>query len=382
MNVRIACILASLLWASSHAAIAAEIEWIGAVDNDVTNGGNWSGGIAPGGADRANFRNGASTNPTPDLGASNVTWDQLRFNNIGPTTINGTGTITLNNLNSSGNGQAAVFSEGGNVGPSIINPNIVTTGTIQPNGDHDLTFNGTVTASKIEAFGGTTSIYNGNVTVTDEFLSGNAVVVFNGDYRRNANPVGMGINNSGSDITFKTLSSSDPNHPNGVDILNLYSGHTIRNGQDNTFNDSKPWSRDGTNTYSLNGFDDSITFLGTNGGTSLNVRFGAASGANSLTWQEPLFMDGTYAVQEFEAGLDSLLLGSTASFDGSQLAKIKVNGISYSATDPMNFGQYWNLNANNFVVIRQSVPEPSTVALVYFGLVGGLVCFRRSRKES
>ena len=178
-------------------------------------------------------------------------------------------TITLNP--SSGN---AFFSGGGPL-TSIINPNITSTGTIQVNGAHSVTFNGTVNVGKIEAFGGTTSTYNGNVTVTDEFISGNSVIVFNGDYRRNANPVGMGINNSGSDITFKTLSSSDPNHPNGVDILNLYSGHTIRNGQDNTFNDSKPWSRDGTNTYSLNGFSDNIAFLGTNGGTSLNIRFGA-----------------------------------------------------------------------------------------------------------
>ena len=357
--------LVSLLWVTSHAAIAAELEWIGAIDNDVTNGANWSGGVAPGGTDRANFRNGESTNPTPNVGANNVTWDQLRFNNIGPTTINGTGTITLNNLNSNGNGQAAVYSEGGNVGPSIINPNIVTTGVVQTNGQHNVTFNGTVTAGRIEAFGGATGTYNGNVTVTDEFIFGNAVAVFNGDYRRNVCEgcgVGMGITNSGSDITFTTFSSNDPNHPNGVDILNLYNGHTIRNGQDNTFNDTKPWSRNGTaNIYSLNGFDDSVEFFGTDGGSSMAIQFGAASGANSLVWETPNFMNGgTYPVTQFENGLDSLQLGTTTPFDAAQLGAIKVNGLSYSATDPLNSGQYWNLNANKFVEIHQSVPEPST----------------------
>jgi len=368
--------LASLLWAASRVTTAAEIEWLGGVSNDATDSANWVGGVAPGGSDRAVFRADGSA-ATPDVGANNVAWDRIRLNNIAPTTLNGTGTVTLN-----AGSNPAIFSEGGPIAlPSVINPNITTGGVIQVNGGHSVTFNGTVTAAKVEAFGGTTSTYNGNVTVTDEFISGNAVIVFNGNYRRSTG-AGLGINNSGSDITFTTLSSSDPNHPNGVDIVNLYSGHTIRNGQDNTFNDSKPWSRDGVNTFSLNGFDDNITFLGTNGGTSLNVRFGAASGANSLVWQEPLFMDGTYAVQEFEAGVDSLLLGSTASFDGTQLSKIKVNGISYSATDPMDFGQYWNLNANNFVVIRQSVPEPSTVALVCFGFVGVLVRLRSPRKGS
>jgi hypothetical protein len=376
MNKRISWILAlaGLLWAASRVATAADIEWLGGVDNDATNGANWVGGVAPGGTDRAVFRANGSTD-TPTIGTNNVTWDQIRLNNIAPTTLNGSGTVTLNAGSS-----PAFFSEGGPLPlPSIINPNITTTGTIQVNGGHSVTFNGTLNAGKIEAFGGTTSTYNGNVTVTDEFISGNSVIVFNGDYRRNANPVGMGINNSGSDVTFKTLSSSDPNHPNGVDIVNLYSGHTIRNGQDNTFNDSKPWSRDGVNTYSLNGFNDNIPFLGTNGGTSLNIRFGSVSGANSLVWQQPLFMDGTYAVQEFEPGLDSLLLGSAATFDDTQLAKIKVNGISYSATDPNNHGQYWNLNANHFVVIHQSVPEPSTLALVCFGLLGSLMFFRRAR---
>ena len=332
--------------------------------------------------DAAVFRNGASLNSTPDLGANNVTWNQLGFNSGGATTLNGSGTITLNQ-GISGN---AVFSGGGPL-TSTVNPNIVTTGVIQTNGEHNVTFNGTVTAGRIEAFGGATGTYNGNVTVTDEFIFGNAFAVFNGDYRRNVCAgcgVGMGITNSGSDITFTTFSSNDPNHPNGVDILNLYNGHTIRNGQDNTFNDTKPWSRNGTaNIYSLNGFDDSVEFFGTDGGSTMAIRFGAASGANSLVWETPNFMNGgTYPVTQFENGLDSLQLGTTTPFDAAQLATIKVNGLSYSATDPMNFGQYWNLNANNFVVIRQSVPEPSTVALVCFGFVGGLVCFRRSRKES
>ena len=237
--------------------------------------------------------------------------------------------------------KAAVYSEGGNVGPSIINPNIVTTGVVQVNGDHDLTFNGTVTAERIEAFGGTTSIYNDNVTVTDEFIFGNAVAVFNGDYRRNVCEgctVGMGITNAGSDITFTTFSSNDPAHPDGVDILNLYNGHTIRNGQDNTFNDTKPWSRNGTaNIYSLNGFDDSVEFFGTDPDSSMAIQFGAASGANSLVWETPNFMNGgTYPVSNFEIGTDSLQIGTGGEFTDDLLATITINGIAYSATDPGN----------------------------------------------
>ena len=107
MNSRIVWILAlaSLLWASCQTALAADIVWDGDVSNDATDGGNWVGDAAPGPGDAAVFRNGASLNSTPDLGTNNVTWNQLVFNSGGATTLNGSGTITLNQ----GRGQCGFF---------------------------------------------------------------------------------------------------------------------------------------------------------------------------------------------------------------------------------------------------------------------------------
>ena len=174
----------------------------------------------------------------------------------------------------------------------------------------------------------------------------------------------MGINNEGSDITFTTFTSNDSLHPNGVDILNLYAdgaGHTIRNGQDNTFIETKPWSRKGTNFYSLNGFNDDVEFFGSEPAFSGNnpfptptvmaIDFGATPGANSLVWRDTRrFMDGTYPVTNFEIGTDSLQLGTDGEqFTDDLLAKITINGIAYSATDPGNGNPYWNRDLDLFV---------------------------------
>ncbi|TWT37349.1 hypothetical protein KOR34_22980 [Posidoniimonas corsicana] len=367
MPHRICSLLSGLLICSLPVlAVAEDRLWTGAVSNDVTNAGNWDLGL-PTGADRANFRADGSPG-APDLGANNVTWDQLRFNNIGPTHIQGAGVI---NLNAGSN--PAVYSEGGAVGPSVVDPDIVTAGEIQSNGDHDLVFNGSVTAGGIQAFS-STSTYNGDVTVTAEFISANSTIIFNGNYHRSTAVAGIGINNSGSDVTFTTLSSDDPLHPNGANILNLYGNHTIRNGQNNTFNDSRPWGRNGTtNTYSLNGFDDTVPFIGTDNGSTMVIDFGTPGVANSLIWQEGGF-NGTgaaYLVEGFDVGLDSLRLGVSAPFADTQLTQITVNGIAYSADDPMTGAAYWSLDGNNFVqVLQGGVPEPSASTLLLLALAG------------
>ena len=186
---------------------------------------------------------------------------------------------------------------------------------IQVNGDHSVTFNGDVSVRKVEGFSTSVSTYNGDVTVTDEFISSHptAKIVFNGNYHQNklSGIAGMGINNEGSDVTFTTFTSNDGLFPNGVDILNLYAdgaGHTIRNGQDNTFIETKPWSRKGTNFYSLNGFDDDIEYFGTEEPltgnnpstlpTTLAIDFGATPGANSLVWRNSLFMNGNLSSEQ------------------------------------------------------------------------------------
>ena len=359
--------LAVLLSHLSLAAVTplfAQVVWIGGVSSDASDPANWDTGFVPNSASAVTFRSG--DNGTVNL-SGDATWNSITLNSAGATTINGTGTITLSP--SSGN---AFFSGGGPL-TSIINPNITSTGTIQVNGAHSVTFNGNVNVGKIEAFGGTTSTYNGNVTVTDEFISGNSVIVFNGDYHQDRGIAGMGINNSGSDITFKTLSSSDPLHPDGVDILNLYNGHIVRNGQNNTFNDTNPWSRTGTNTYSLNGFSDVVNFFGSDPAGSGNnpgpipavmaVDFGATPGANSLSWLTSLFMDGTYPVKNFEIGTDSLELGAggAQSFTDDLLAKITIDGIPYAATDPGNGSAYWNRNSGTLQAqfFNVTVPNPA-----------------------
>ena len=196
------CILLCLF---SSAARAAEISWNGATNSDVTNGVNWDGGTAP--LRRSRKFSVRRIERSSDLAANNVTWDRIRLNNVGPTTLNGSGTITLN-----ASANPAFFSEGGPLsGPSIINPNITTTGNIQSNGNHDVTFNGTVTASKIEAFN-STSIYNGDVTVTgtggNAFVTGQGKVVFKDNFHWNAAGGEYGLNGAAPDVTFTTLSSN------------------------------------------------------------------------------------------------------------------------------------------------------------------------------
>jgi hypothetical protein len=269
----------------------------------------------------------------------------------------------------------AFFSEGG-PHSSVINPNISSTAILQANGAHQVTFNGDVSVSKVEAFATSVSTYNGDVTTTDEFMSGHptARIIFNGNYHqeKSSGLAGLGMNNEGLDVTFMSFTSNDALHPNGVDILNMYDdlapigenlGHTVRNGQDYVFLDTKPWSRKGTNTYSLNGFSDEVAFFGSDGpfsgnnpfptGAVMAIDFGATPGANSLIWQttQADWMGGTYPVSNFEIGTDTLQIGAfgDVQFTDDLLVKITINGYAYSATDPGNGNPYWNRDVDNFV---------------------------------
>jgi hypothetical protein len=359
------------LCACAASATAADIEWLGGVSNDAADGANWSGGSVPTGADRAVFRGGGSS-ATPDLGASSATWDKILFNNVGPTTLNGSGTITLNGAG----GNPVFFSAGGPLpGPSVVNPNITTTGIIQTNGNHDVTFNGAVTAGKVEAFN-STSIYDGDVTVTgtggSAFVTGFGRVVFNGNFHWTAAGGEYGLNGQAPDVTFTSLTSNNPSHPDGLNILNLHGDATVRNGQNDAFGAGTDiWARTGTNTYNLDGFSESLEFLGTNGGTNLVVRFGTTSGANSLIWPASHNMAGNYQVQEFEIGTDSMQLGAAGPqfFTDAQLATITINGIPYSANDPGNGSLYWNRDANLFVQFH-NIPEPAASMLILIGVIG------------
>ncbi len=92
----------------------------------------------------------------------------------------------------------------------------------QTDGNHDVTFNGNVTASKIEAFS-STAVYNGSVTASDGFITvGNSgKAVFNGDFHW-APCVSIGTWNQWrySDITFTSLSSDF--NPIGVSLINMF----------------------------------------------------------------------------------------------------------------------------------------------------------------
>ena len=309
-----------------------------------------------------------------------MTWDKLFFNSVGPTTLNGSGTITLNGAG----GTPVFFSAGGPLtGPSIVNPNITTTGDIQTNGNHDVTFNGSVTTRKMEAFN-SISIYNGDVTVTgtggSAFVTGFGKVVFNGNFHWMAAAGEYGLNGQAPDVTFTSLSSNNPSQADGLNILNLHGDATVRNGQNNTFGQATDiWARTGTNTYSLDGFSESLEFLGTNAGTNLVIKFGATSGANSLIWPASHNMSGNYQVQEFEIGTDSMQLGAAEPqfFTGAQLGRITINGIPYSANDPGNGSMYWNRDANLFVQFH-NIPEPAVLMLLLFGLI--VLAMQRGRR--
>jgi hypothetical protein len=338
-------LLLSLLSMAIASRSFAQVVWTGVVSSDAGDPENWDTLTVPNGNSSVEFRSG--DNGVVNL-SGDATWNNIFFNSAGPTTINGSGTITLN-----GNAvDNALFSAGGPL-VSTINPNIVTTSHIQTNGNHDVTFNGTVTAGKIEAFA-STAIYNGDVTASDEFLTVGNVgkVVFNADFHWARDfQSDMGINGGNSDITFTSLSSDF--NPSGVNLINLYDSPTLRMGQSFVFGtETDLWARRGTIVLDMQGYDESLEYLGTDAAGSGNtdvdaimvIDFGATPGINSLVWQASHNMGGQYQIQNFEIGTDILELGAAGPqfFSDDQLSRITIDGIPYSATDPGNGSSYWN----------------------------------------
>jgi hypothetical protein len=341
----------------------AQVVWEGNVSSDASVAANWTPATVPDGASNVEFRTG--TNGVVEL-SSDVTWNSIFFNSAGPTTINGSGTITLNGTSVTN----SVFSAGGPL-TSTINPNISTPARIQTNGNHDVIFNGSVTASKIEGFA-STATYNGDVTASDTFVTvgNNGKVIFNGNFHwARATQSELGVNGGNSDITFNSL-SSDFNSL-GVNLINLFDSATIRLGQSFVFGtESDLWSRRGTNVLAMQGFDENIEYLGSDAAGSGNtevdaimaIDYGATPGVNSLIWQASHNMGGQYQVQNFEIGTDILELGAAGPqfFTDEQLSRIKINGISYSATDPGNGSPFWNrdpqLRAQFFNVSAPALP--------------------------
>jgi hypothetical protein len=342
-SLRIFCALFVLFCATQIAS--AQVVWEGDVSSDAADPANWNTNTIPDGTSNVEFRTG--TNGTVDI-SGDVTWNSIFFNSAGPTTINGSGTITLN-----GSGTTNSVSSAGGPLSSTINPHISTPARIQTNGNHDVTFNGSVTAAKIEAFA-STATYNGDVTVSDGFITvgnvGKAVFNSNFHWARDTQAE-LGINGVNSDVTFTSLSSDF--NPNGVNLINLFDSATVRMSQPNVFGtESDLWSRRGTNVLDMQGFDENVEFIGTDAAGSGNtevdaimaIDFGTTLGMNSLIWQASHNMGGQYEVRNFEIGTDTLQLGAAGPqfFTDDQLGRIKINGIPYSAEDPGNGSAYWN----------------------------------------
>jgi hypothetical protein len=376
-----ACLVASATW-------AADITWNGSVSTNPADGANWNGGIAPTAADTAII---GSSPQSPDFNSQSINWGAVNLffaNNIGDTGGGGT-------LNLTGVPNSQLFSAGDNQ-QSTVAVDIVATKNIQTNGTHSVTFNGNVTAAKVEAFGGSVATFNGVVTQTDEFMSigGGSKIVINNDFHwNNAN---HGINNGpvvelGPNAKFFGLGGVP-----GLDVFNVFNGGTVRLLADNalgTNGETDLWSRNTTNNFDMNGNDQFVEFFGLGDGAALNINFGSASGPNQLIWDASHQMNGTglYKVLNFEPGLDTLELGQFGADGGFQnptkLSRITVNGATYSASNPGVGIPYWNTiptpnpsddPGRQIVVYNQNVPEPTTLALgiVTFAVLG---CIRRVR---
>ena len=271
--------------AASYAS-AVDTTWTGAVSTDVTDAANWDMGV-PGMNDNAIV---VTASNAPDLFGNSVTWGKLTLRSS--TSIadsSGTGVINLADAGIS------LFSEG-SAESSTIAPPIVATGKIQTNGDHSVTFNGDVTASKIETFATSVATYNGAVSFTDGFvtISGPAdapSIVINDQL--NWNFGGEKGFNGGATLAFGPLSTVDLGG-----VFNLFDGGTVRTDGDNVITGATDlWDRHGDSTLDLNGFSQALEFIGTNGGINMNLDFGVSSGANSLIWDASFNTNGTYAVQ-------------------------------------------------------------------------------------
>ena len=348
-------------------ASAADFTWTGATSTDASVASNWNLDAVPGSSDQVTFNTGA----TVDIG-SGVTWGNIIFN--GATTVAGTGTLTLD----PGSGVNAIFSQGG--GTTTIAPDVSTTGAIQPNGGNSLTFNGTLNVGTIEAYGGTVNNFNGVVTSSASILEGTAQDNFNAGYTNTSG--GSAGHNNGGTAYFSAISDASSN------LFNIYDGSTIGNLADNVFNSSANgvnilFSRSSNDTYNLNGYSDSLFYLGNNSGDIFNIDFGSQDKANTLNWAYDYNAGGTYNVTDFQIGKDNLILGTpsnpgnaNATFSPALLGTITIDGIGYSAT-PTSGVESWNLNASTDAVQFSNVPEPAALGLMGAAFIGLLLRKRR-----
>jgi hypothetical protein len=355
---------------AATAAWSADITWNGSTSGNVATGANWNGGAAPGAGDVAII--GGATQ-APDFNGQSVTWGRVNLFAANAIADTGGGGV----LNLTGADDSQLFSAG-DMHHSTIAVDIVATKNIQTNGTHSVTFNGDVTARKIEAFGGSVATFNGIVTQTDEFMSigGGSKIVINGEFHwNNAN---HGINNHpvvelGAGAKFFRAG----NVP-GLDVWNIYDGAVVRLLADNalgTSGETDIWSRNTTNTFDLNGNDQFVEFFGMGDApAAFNIDFGSTASANTLIWDASHGMNGTglYNVQNFQPG-DTLEFGQHGAEGGftnpAILARIRVNGASYAATNP-GTGPWWSLiptpnpgDDPGRQIVVYHVPEPSALAL-------------------
>jgi hypothetical protein len=379
------CLVGSVGW-------AADVTWNGSVSTNPAEGANWDGGLAPTAADVAII---GSSPQSPDFAGQTLNWGKVNLffaNNIGD--MGGGGVLNLTGANSS-----QFFSAGDNH-QSTVAVDIVATQNVQTNGTHSVTFNGDVTAAKVEAFGGSTATFNGVATQTSEFMSigGGSKIVINNVFRWNNN--NHGINNN---PTVELGAGAQLFRPDGLggylpglDVFNIYDGATVRFLADNALGsagETDIWSRNTTNNFDLNGFDQLVEFFGMGDApAALNIKFGAASGANQLIWEASHGMNGTglYNVQNFEPGLDALEFGQHGDDGGfhnpAKLSRITINGAAYSATSPGVGIPYWNAiptpndsddPGRQIAVYHDgTVPEPTSLVLGALTLAG-LGCAQR-----
>ncbi len=356
-------------------AMAATIQWTGAVSGDVSDANNWSPNMVPAAGDLVEIGNGAPNNP--DLLGSSPTWGGVNL--FGSTTISDTvggGTLDLLNL---ANGGSGLFS-GGSENSTIDVP--LNVSKIQTNGDHSVTFNAAVVGDKLEAFGTAVATYNAPVTVSQQFttIGGSAELVINDVF--NWTFAGeKGLNNSGGTLAFGPASTLNWNTSSGGGILNLFGNpHTVRADGNNVIGQVPDvWSRNGSNILDLNGFSQALEFLGTNGGANLDIDFGAIPGANDLVWDASFNSNGTYTVLNFEPGIDKLEFGPFG--PGFPFASITINGVAYAENNPGDGSTVWTTIPKPGSPGRQLatfVPEPGSAACVCLLLVSGAL--RRTRK--